>query len=262
MAARSRRRRRPQDEDLHDPEFAALAPRWETFPGFEERDFAAFTADKQRSAAYNAQRLVVKRKLAALVKQIAPALEAADLPLEPRTSLSHPCRHNGWRVRSMWGYFGRSDAEKRKLKRVLGAELGADADPAYQGVILLVEIDAERVAHGLRIHPGAWWDARRLQKQLESPSSAAALLETLRALPVEYAMGIGGWKRRRVCAELGPATLQHALSFYRVGEHWFEVLAETPREQAIAEGPALADRLGESLAALAPLWRTIAFRGA
>jgi hypothetical protein len=260
-ARRYRGRRRARDEDLHDEGFAALAPSYDAFPGFVTRDFAAFEKQKQRSAAHNAERLVVKRKLAGLVKDIEPALREAGLKLRGRTSLSHPYNHNGWRVASLWAYFGRSDAQKNKLKRTLGADLGKDVDPAYQGAILLVEIDEQRVAHGLKVHPAAWWDGRQLLKRLDDAGEAAELLATLRGLPEGFAVGIGGWRRRRPCRELGPATLQHALSFYKPGEHWLEVLSEIPRAEAVERGPDLAGDLAAGLAALGPLWRMVAWDG-
>ncbi|GIW70870.1 MAG: hypothetical protein KatS3mg102_0412 [Planctomycetota bacterium] len=260
-AGRRGRRRGPRDADLHDPEFAALAPHYQSFPGFLERDFDAFLPDKQRSAAYNAERLVVKRKLAALLGELEPALAAAGLELEGRTSLSHPYSYNAWRVASMWAYFGRGARARAALKRLLGAELGADADPTYLGVVLLVEIDRERLAWGMKVHPAAWWDGQNLKRAAGEPARRAAVLAALRGLPRGFAMGIGGWQRRHVCCEMTGPRLDHLLGFYTPGEHWLEVLAALPRAEAIAAGAALAERLRAELPLLAPLWRAVAWSG-
>ena len=48
-----------------DRSFAELAPVYRDFPGLGAADFAAFEKPKQRDACFNAERLIVKRKLAA-----------------------------------------------------------------------------------------------------------------------------------------------------------------------------------------------------
>jgi hypothetical protein len=250
----------PRRRDESPPSFADLAPVYEAFPGFLARDFAAFEKEKQRSAEFNAERLVVKRKLAALGKDLAPALAAAGLDLEARTSLSHPYTYNGYKVDSMWVYFGRSDAAKKEIKKRLGGELGKDVDPTYQGVILLVEIDRDRVACGLKIHPAAWWDGQNLARRVRSADrEAEALAALLNALPRGYAMTIGDWRKRYEAGKLYAADVRNYFQWYRPGEVWLHLLHETPREAAIAAGPALAAELAPRLAALAPIWRFAAW---
>src|SRR5687768_4907923 len=98
--------------DKDEKSFADLAPKYETFPGFVARDFAAFEKRKQRDPQSNGERLLVKRKLAALGPPIAAALAAAGLEVEAKTSLSHPYTYNGFKVESMWVYFGRGEGLK------------------------------------------------------------------------------------------------------------------------------------------------------
>lgn len=242
------------------PSLADLAPKFDAFPGFGARDFAAFEKQKQRDSDFNGERLLVKRKLAALGKEIAPALAAAGLDLEARTSLSHPYTYNAFRVDSMWVYFGRSEAAKKAIKKKLGAELGKDVDPTYQGAILLVEIDERRVACGFKIHPAAWWDGQNLARRVKSGDAAAAeLTRILNALPAGYAMTIGDWRRRYEAGKLYPDDIRNYFQYYRPGEVWLHLLHETPREAAIAAGPVLARDLGPRLAALAPLYRFTAW---
>jgi hypothetical protein len=245
---------------MSDESFARLAPTYDAFPGFVARDFGAFAREKSRDPAANPERLLVKRKLAALGKEIAPALRAAGLDLEPRTSLSHPYTFNAFRVDSMWVYFGRSEAGKRAIKRKLGAELGADADPAYQGLILLVEIDERRVACGAKIHPQAWWDGQNLARRaMSSSAETEALAQLLNALPAGYAMTIGDWRKRYEAGKLYPDDIRNFFQWWKPGEQWLHLLHETPRERAIEAGPALAREIAPRLAALAPFWRWAAW---
>jgi hypothetical protein len=243
-----------------DDSFAKLAPKFDSFPGFVARDFAAFAREKQRDAEANPERLLVKRKLAGLGKDLLPALEAAGLDVEAKTSLSHPYTYNGFKVDSMWVYFGRSDAAKRAIKRKLGADLGADVDPSYQGLILLVEIDEKRVACGAKIHPQAWWDGQNFARRARSSDAETeALTKILNALPPGFAMNIGDWRKRYEAGKLYPADIRNFMQWYRPGEVWLHLLHETPREQAIAAGAGLARELAPRLAALAPFYRYAAW---
>ena len=247
-------------DDPPPPSFADLAPTYDAFPGFVARDFAAFEKQKQRDPESNAERLVVKRKLAALGKELAPALAAAALDLEAKTSLSHPYTYNGFKVDSMWVYFGRGDASKKAIKKKLGGELGKDVDPTYQGIILLVEIDERRVACGLKIHPAAWWDGQNFARRVRSAEGeSVALAALLNALPRGYAMSIGDWRKRYEAGKLYPADIRNYFEWYKPGEVWLHLLHETPRDAAIAAGPALAADLAPRLAALAPVWRFAAW---
>jgi hypothetical protein len=243
-----------------EPSFADLAPVYESFPGFVARDFAAFRREKQRDAEANPERLLVKRKLAALGKALAPALAAPGLDLAVKTSLSHPYTYNGFKVDSMWVYFGRGEAAKKAVKKRLGGELGKDVDPTYQGVILLVEIDERRVACGLKIHPAAWWDAQNLARRVKAEGGAPeALTAILNALPRGYALSIGDWKKRYEAGELYPADIRNYFQYWKPGEQWLNLLHETEKDAAIARGPALAEDLAPRLAALAPAWRFAAW---
>lgn len=250
--------RDPDEPD--ERSFAELAPVFETFPGFRPADFAAFLARKQRDPASNGERLLVKRKLAALGKPLAAALAAAGLSLEAKTSLSHPYTYNAYRVASLWVYFGRDEAAKRAVKRRLGAELGADVDPTYQGAILLVEIDEKRVACGLKIHPAAWWDGQNLKHRVQRTADGAKELTLLlNALPAGYAMTLGDWRRRYEAGKLYEADIRNYFEYYAPGERWLHLLHETPAAAAIEAGPALAERAAALLAALVPVYRFAAW---
>lgn len=252
--------RKRETDEARDRSFAELAPVYETFPGFRPQDFAAFEPPKRRDPAFNGERLVVKRKLAALGKPLQEALAAAGLRTEARTSLSHPYTYNAFRVDSIWVYFGREERAKKAIKSKLGAELGGDVDPTYQGAILLVEIARERVACGLRIHPAAWWDGQNLKNKVRRSEAAGdELTRLLNALPAGYAMTIGDWRRRYEAGKLRPADVRNYFQWYEPGTHWLNLLHETPAAAAIEVGPALADRAAAALAAAVPTWRFAAW---
>jgi hypothetical protein len=243
-----------------EPSFADLAPVYETFPGFTAKDFAAFEPRKHRDELFNGERLLVKRKLAALAKPVAAAIEAAGLPVEAKTSLSHPYTYNGFKVDSMWAYFGRGEAAKKAIKKKLGAELGKDVDPTYQGVILLVEIAEKRLAAGLKIHPAAWWDGKNLQNRVQrGEAGAKGFTELLNALPPGFVMTLGDWRRRYECGKLYEADIRNYFQYYKPGEVWLHLLHEMPPAAAIEAGPGLADVAGRRLAALAPVFRFAAW---
>lgn len=246
--------------------FAEMAPVHEAFPGFVERDFAAFAKEKQRSEAFNNERLLVKRKLAALGKELEAALAAAGLETTARTSLSHPYTFNGFKVDSMWAYFGRDEKAKKAIQRKLGADLGKDADPTYQGVILLVEVNERDVVWGLKIHPAAWWDGKNLAAKAPKAEAAPGApgvtpqrrlewTRLLNALPPGFAMTIGDWKRRYEAGKLYDEDVRNFFRWYRPGEVWLHIVRALPAAEAAAAGPGLASRLAPDLAALAPLFR-------
>jgi len=248
------------------PSFAELAPTYDTFPGFGPGDFAAFEKQKARSSDYNAERLLVKRKLAALGKPIAAALEARGLGVEARTSLSHPYSYNAYRVSSMWVYFGRDEEAKRAIKRRLGGELGKDVDPAYQGLFLLVEIDETRAACGLKVHPAAWWDGQNLknkvlrgEKGATGESAAAELCRLLNALPAGYAMNLGDWRKRYESGKLHEADVRNCMQYFTPGSQWLNVLFTVPAKDVIAAGPRFAEDAARLLAAAVPVYRFVAW---
>jgi len=250
--------------------FASMAPVHDAFPGFVEKDFLAFSKPKQRDELYNGERLLVKRKLAALGKELAAALAAAGLPVEAKTSLSHPYTFNGFKVESMWAYFGRDEAAKKAIKKKLGGELGKDVDPTYQGVILLVEINEAEVVCGLKIHPAAWWDGKNLAAKAVTAEAAKGAPGTtsqralewtrlMNALPAGFAMSIGDWKKRYEAGKVYDADIRNFFQWYKPGEVWLHLVRPRPRAQAIQEGAALAASLAADLVAAAPLFRFAAW---
>ncbi|MHC4392975.1 MAG: hypothetical protein ACYS22_16915 [Planctomycetota bacterium] len=247
----ARRRYRPSEPE-GETRFADIAPTFDHFPGFDERDFSAFVHKNRRDPTKNGVRLIVKRKLAALGSEIEKTLKPKKLDLTMRTSLSHPFKHNGFSVGSQWVYWGRSDKAKRAIKKALGADLGQDLDPTYQGVVLLVEVNDTELSCGLKIHPKAWWDGQNLKRRVESDSDALLhFTQLINGLPAGYAMNVGGFRKRYEAGSLSPAAVANFFRYYKPGEHWLELLHRTPKAQAIEAGAGLSAVLAERLGAAA-----------
>jgi hypothetical protein len=237
---------------------------FDTFPGFGSEDFLVFEKERTRNPAFNPTRLVVKRKLAGLGKDLEPRLEAAGLSLATRTSLSHPYTFNAYRVDSMWVYFARSEKEKAGLRRLLGAEFKDDLDPSYTQTILLVEVALEALTTGLKVHPAAWWDAQNLKNRCTRGPAAegarAELARLLNSLPPGFAMTMGDWRRRYEAGKVRPADIANFFQYFTPGEMWLHVLLAIPRDETLkTDAGALRDRLAQALVALAPLYRFIAW---
>lgn len=248
--------------DGHDPAFADLAPSFDAFPGFARRDFEAFADRKQRKATYNAERLVVKRKLAALVTTIGPRLKTGGLETEGRTSLSHPYKHNNFRVAQMAGYFGRSKADKKTLKGFLGRELAEDADATFIGAVLWVQVDQTDVQWGLRLHQRAWWESQPLKDRIaKSREEAQKLCAVLQALPAWFEHGVASWPARHMCSKASPSVLADFWQRFTPGEHAWVVTRKWPMLKAVEAGRELEQVIGDDLVACVPLLKLIRWQG-
>lgn len=249
MAPRTRPRgpRPPKTGPDGETRFEAFAPTFDRFPGFAAADFDAYAKAKQRDPGANGERLVVKRKLHALGTALTKIVLPRGLDVAMRTSLSHPFKHNAFRVSVQSLYWGRGEKAKRALRRLLGQELADDLGPTAHGVVLLVELDQNGLRCGLRLHQRAWWDAQNLKRKVRrSETDLRDFLELLRALPDGYTLSIRGYRRRHDCSSMGPAQLAGFFQLFEPGTHGLELLREIGREKAIAEG----DRIQEIVARL------------
>jgi len=227
-------------------------------PWFDDASFEAFAKEKQRDAKYNADRLKVKRRLAALGKAVRPALEEADLRLAVQTSLSHPYTYNAFRVDSMWVYFSRPEGEKKFLREIFGRALGKDLDPGFQHVLLLVGIDSEGVEVSLKIHSSAWWDGQNLKNRCRRDADLLAFLEVLNALP-GFVLSIHDWKKEYRCGSLRRSDLANYFAYYTPGEHWLHLRKRYGRDDPRVRGEAWVRIAGDDLRSLAPAYRFAAW---
>lgn len=227
----------------------------------EEGDFHALSEGLCGDPQYNDRRLVLRRKLLALGKLAAARVAEDGLALEPRTSLHHPHVFNGQRVRRMWTYLARAKAERRRLRGLLGPELGADLDAAYRNAYLCLALEAERVEVSLRVHADAWYDGQNLLKRVaaEGLGPLLALLNELAGFRLRLADWKGEWR----CGELTTDRLEEFLRYWKPGEHALAVESvwpapRGPAREALASEEAAAG-LVASLARLVPVYRYAAW---
>ncbi len=228
---------------------------------FEEGDFHVLSEGLAADPQYNDRRLVARRKLLTLAKGLAAELAREDLALDCRTSLHHPHSWNGMRVRRLWAYLCRTKAEKRRLRGVLGAELGNDLDAAFRNAYLCLALEAEALEVSLRIHPEGWYDGQNLKHRI-AREGPRPWLELLRALGPGWFLRMHDWKGEWRCADLAPEALEEFLGYWIPGEHRLAVERRWPAppgaREALLQPDVPAALVGEARR-LAPLYRYAAW---
>lgn len=225
---------------------------------FEDENFEVFHAEKQRDSRFNSERLKVKRKLAAMIKRIAPVLAEEGLELPGKTSLSHPYTYNAFKVDSIWGYFSRPDKEKRELKQIFGGALGKDLDPAFMHVLLVIGVGYEGVELSLKVHQAAWWDGQNLKNRCRGAEGLAEFLEIVNALP-GFILSIHDWRKEYKCGSLYRSDLQNYFEYYEPGTHWLHIRQRFPRDDERLTDEGWMDIATDALRRLAPAYRFIAW---
>ena len=228
---------------------------------FEEGDFHALSESLSGDAQYNDRRLATRRKLLALGKAGVKGAKEQGCGLECRTSLHHPHTFNGMRVRRLWAYLTRAKAEKRRLRGILGPELGKDLDAAYRNAYLFLAIEAEALEVGLRIHPEGWYDGQNLLNRIKGEGVGPWMAE-LNTLDGEWHLQMHDWKGVWACGDLTPERVEEFLSYYTPGDHRLSVVRRWPLPPG-ARGPALtaeaASELVREALRLLPLYRFTAW---
>ncbi len=226
---------------------------------FEEADFHALSAALAGNPEGNPRRLETRRKLLTLGKKAAKRASEFE-KLDCRTSLHHPHAFNGMRVKRLWAYLTRSKAEKRRLRQVLGSELGKDLDSAYRNAYLCLAIEEEALEVSLRLHSDAWYDGQNLKNRVEKEGLKGWLAQ-LNALP-GWRLRLHDWKGEWRCGELQPEALEEFLSYYQPGDHRLVVERRWPAPQGnrgAALGPEVPGLLCDELLRLLPLYRFTAW---
>jgi hypothetical protein len=196
---------------------------------FEEADFHSLAGQMAKDTEGNARRLEARRKLLSLgkqsIKQIA-ALEDEPLKLECRSSLHNPNKFNGMRVNRLWTYLVRSKGDKRKLKGVLGSDLGKDLDAAYRNLYLCMAMESDALEVSMRIHSDAWFDGTNLKKKLAKEGLGGWLAELNKLNG--FMLRMDDWKGEWRCGSLTEERLEEFLSYYTPGEHRLTVEQRLP----------------------------------
>jgi hypothetical protein len=248
-------RRRPL-EVIVDPESLPLDEPVDLV--FRDADFDAFEKSKWRNPAFNNERLKTRRKLTAMGKRISPRLAEAGLALEMQASLSHPYTFNKYSVDSLWIYWSRADAERKKLKKLLGWELGKDLDPNYVHCILVLGLDVAKVEIALRVHSAAWWDGQNLKNKCKTEAAVREWTAILNALP-GFVLNIHDWKKEYRCGTLLPGDVANFFEYFVPGEHWLHLRRTIPRGTAILGSPEFVEAAAADLVRLVPAYRFVAW---
>jgi hypothetical protein len=231
----------PSIEDREPKPLAGL-------PSFEEGDFHGLAAGLDRDPQYDDRRLVARRKLATLAKQLTLRAKSAGLVLDQRTSLHRPTQWNGNRVGRLWAYSMRPKAEKTRLRKTLGADLAKDLDAAYRNAYLCLAIEPDALEVSFRIHADAWFDGQNLVRRVKAEGQAALLAE-LRKLD-GFTLKIADWRGEWPCEGLEPSRLKEFLGYYVPGEHALAVEQRFPAP-AGARGHVFGEEVPEAMLAQA-----------
>jgi hypothetical protein len=227
---------------------------------FEEGDFHCLSERVAPDPQFNDRRLVARRKVLTLAKRAQARFASQGLALDCRTSLHHPTTFNGMRVRRLWAYLMRGAAEKKRLRGVLGPELGRDLDSAFRNAYLCLAIEDGALEVSLRIHTDAWYDGQNLVNRLAAQGTAMwrALLNQLGGFRLRMADWKGEWR----CGALTGEQLAEFLKYYKPGEHLFAVEQRLPAPRG-QRGAALEagtpELLVSELDRLLPLYRFTAW---
>ena len=224
---------------------------------FLVRDFLAYEKNRQDDPEYNALRLSVRRKLKALVDDVAGEAKAAGTGLSAQAGLHHPYVFNNYRVREQRAYLCRSTKERKTLAAFFGEALGKDAETHYIQTVLELALDDQVLEAALRIHPQAWWDGEHLKKRVADDQGLESFCGLLKALPPGFALRLHDWKKVYWAAEAHPFHLRELFASYTPGEHWLHLVRELPREDVLEMGLDVVGWARASLLALLPIYRLI-----
>lgn len=227
---------------------------------FEEGDFHALSSACAADPQYNDRRLVTRRKLAALGRSAVELAAADGVALEARTSLHNPTVFNHMRVKRMWAYLCRGKKEKKRLRALLGPELGKDLDSAFRNAYLCLAVEADGLEVSLRLRSEGWYDGQNLVNRVgrEGPREWLRLLNELRG----FRLRLHDWKGEWVCGGLSVERLEEFLGYYKPGEHALTVesrLPAPPGDRGAALGPDAPQGMLAEVRRLLPLYRFTAW---
>ncbi|MBI3179318.1 MAG: hypothetical protein HYZ27_06625 [Deltaproteobacteria bacterium] len=232
------------------------------FDGLRAEHFAAYTPDKWSSNVHNLTRMRAKDTLFALCGAATQSLAAALKGLSRAASDDVPNIVNHKKVDAQWVYWFRDEQARKHLASFLektpldGVKL-FDIAPQDKHLTLAVVLSAPEVWVGLRVAPGAVVDRRNLAALLGKSHKIETFLALLAALPRGAGLGLGAdaVPAAALTAEMALAQsqlLDDAHPAWRLGQGW-------PVADALALGPALATEIAAAIAALAPIYRFVAW---
>lgn len=237
------------------------------FNGFSNADFEAYQQRKWGSNVFNLERLVVKQKLEALGRLLAPRLHAADgAPLAHEVNAEHPAVWNHRRVESQYLFFSRNADARRELDTIISrsrsmASLVEDPSPLRNHIFLSVMIDEHGVEVAVKLHADATVDRENAERLAADFFAREKLRARLHALPEGYQ--IGGYELSgefwRECSSLSDDDLSALIAALADSDSWLTVRRSWPRDAATSAGEAFAEQLAVGLEGLLPVLHTLAW---
>ena len=256
------------------------------FTGLTDADFEAYAPKKWKSNVYNRERLEVKQKLLALGRDLSPLLLASDgSPLTLEASVEHPALWNHKQVEAQHIYFSRHEGARKEIDAIIerGQSLASmldDPTPQRRHVFLALTLTHDRLEAALRLHPDARVDRQNLERKCEDHYDREKMVILLERLPAGYQFGVATAPLLNAATATeqavsdalatfhAPATGSSTLSLGGLPMspsapaapvRFFQVVHVLPRAEALATSEQVAAFAHDSLAALLPLYRFIAW---
>ncbi|MDI1477436.1 hypothetical protein [Polyangium sp. y55x31] len=236
-----------------------------------DSDFDAYAPEKATSNAYSRPRLEVKQRALAWARGVITRLADLGITVDVHGSDEHPTLRNKKRVECQWVFFWRDAAAREELERLLDAGRSISAaidDPSPYGrhAFLALRIDSHSVEVCFAVHPEAKVDIDNLRARLAAkdvadgaaPTALAAeLTAALRALPEQFAVGVGA---DRVAASAAtPEAIEAMLERAAEGQVPLWIGWAVAREVALEHAEILDEQLEDALLALAPIYTLVAW---
>lgn len=235
----------------------ARAARLEDAPLLDPKDFRAFEKHKWSDPEFNAERLLLKRKLQAMGEPVRDALAAAGEPLQLRTSIHNPYKFNGNRVDSLRFYLSPSDKAKQEIKSLLGVDFAEDTDASYVGVNLVFVVAADEVRLGLRVHERAWWDVQNVRNRCATREGAEGFAAALNGVVGGYDLTMHNWQKRYPCGQLRWDDAMNYFRYLEPGVHRMQVARSIRKDAPELFQPGLCAMIAREFESLLPVYRFI-----
>lgn len=244
-----------------------------SFPGFSQADFEAYEPKKWRSNVFNRERLEVKQKLVALGRDLQGSLVGADgAPLAVEASVEHPALWNHKQVEAQHLFFSRNEGARKELDQIIDrqksiASLIDDPTPLRNHVFLAVTLSHQVLELSLKLHPDARVDRQNLERKCEDHFERERLLARLRGLDGAFRAGVT--PALKSVGELDDAGLGEILAQLAAPQpallppgtppRLFYVGEQLARDEAIALGAGVVERIRAGLVALLGIYKLIAW---
>ncbi len=234
-------------------------------------DFDAYAPEKATSNAYSRPRLEVKQRALSWARSVMARLAELGIHVDVHGSDEHPTLRNKKRVECQWVFFWRDAAAREELDRLLDAGRSIsdaidDPSPYRRHAFLAFRLDASGVEVCFAVHPEAVVDVDNLRARLKAhagdtasaPTELASELTTaLRALPEEFAVGVGA--DRIAAAAATPDAIEAMLERAAEGETPLWIGWAVPRDVALEHAETVGEQLEDALIALAPIYELVAW---